>query len=193
MSKETLLKKEFKEADVQRVRNLVNKDFTGKTKEQVGYKKISQRYKEGDIWEESGKKWTIKNGLKQNITKFDAIKDLAKFPIACPKCKLAMKKRLDKKMYYIHGFCFDCTIDYEAGLKAAGLYEKYEKRMLSGNIATFITDMESWVLESLENDSSFVTEHGDQEGWNKLSKNYKDKIKGDLIEYVKILRTHIEE
>ena len=39
MSSESLLKKEFKEADVQRVRNLVNKDFTAKTKDQVGYKK----------------------------------------------------------------------------------------------------------------------------------------------------------
>jgi hypothetical protein len=193
MSSESLLKKEFKEADVQRVRNLVNKDFTAKTKDQVGYKKTSSRHKEGEIWEESGKKWTIKNGLKQNITKFDGLKELSKFPIACPKCKLAMKKRLDKKMFYIHGFCFDCTIDNEASLKAAGLYESYEKKMLSGNIKTFIKDMEAWVYESLESETSIVTEHGDEEGWNKLSKSYKDKIKSDLKEYGKILSTHIEE
>ena len=40
MSKETLLKKDFKESDVQRVRNLVNKDFTSGTKLQTGYKKV---------------------------------------------------------------------------------------------------------------------------------------------------------
>ena len=39
MSRESLLKKEFNQSDVQRVRNLVNKDFTGKTKVQAGYKK----------------------------------------------------------------------------------------------------------------------------------------------------------
>ena len=39
MSKESLLKKEFKHSDVQRVRNLVNKDFNSKTKLQSGYKK----------------------------------------------------------------------------------------------------------------------------------------------------------
>ena len=38
MSNESLLKKEFKKSDVQRVRNLVNKDFTSKTKQQAGYK-----------------------------------------------------------------------------------------------------------------------------------------------------------
>ena len=43
MSKETLLKKEFKESDVKRVRNLVNKDFTSGTKIQSGYKKIYRK------------------------------------------------------------------------------------------------------------------------------------------------------
>ena len=45
MSKETLLKKEFKESDVQRVRNLVNKDFTSGVKVQTGYRKSSKRYR----------------------------------------------------------------------------------------------------------------------------------------------------
>ncbi len=129
MSKETLLKKEFKESDVQRVRNLVNKDFTSGVKVQTGYRKSSKKHKEGDIWEESGKQWTIKNGLKQNITKLDTAKKAVRLPLACPKCSNRMKKRLDKKMYRIHGFCFDCVIDYEASLKKAGLYEDYEKKM----------------------------------------------------------------
>ena len=37
--KETKLKKEFKQRDVQRARNLVNKDFTGKTQTGSGYSK----------------------------------------------------------------------------------------------------------------------------------------------------------
>ena len=39
MSNESLLKKEFKQSDVQRVRNIVNKDFTSSTKQQTGYQK----------------------------------------------------------------------------------------------------------------------------------------------------------
>ena len=71
---ESLLKKEFKERDVQRVRNLVSKDYTAKTRSGIGYEKEVKRHKEGDIWEEVGKQWTIVNGIKQNVTKLDAAK-----------------------------------------------------------------------------------------------------------------------
>lgn len=191
MSKETLLKKEFDQSAVQRVRNLVNKDFTSGTKQQVGFSKSKKRYKEGDVWEEKGKTWTIKNGIRQNITKLDAAKKAIRIPLACPKCGNRMKKRLDKKMYKIHGFCFDCVIDYEASLKEAGLYEEYEKKMMSGNIVEFIKDIEAWVSESLESNITMVTEQGDTEGWGGLSSNYKDKITKDLQEYIKHLRDHV--
>ena len=135
MSKESLLKKEFKESDLQRARNLVNKDFTSKTKSQTGYQKTYNFYEEGDIWEENGKTWTIKNGLKQNITKLDSAKKAARIPLSCPKCGGPLRHRLAKKMYNIHGFCFDpCTVEYEASLRKAGLYEQYEKRMMQNNM-----------------------------------------------------------
>ena len=191
MSRESLLKKEFKEADVQRVRNIVNKDFTKGVKSQSGYRKTSKRYKEGDVWEEGGKQWTIKNGLKQNITKLDIAKKEAHFPLACPKCGNRMKKRLDKKMYKIHKCCFDCVIEHEASLQQAGLYEDYEKKMMSGNIEEFIRDMESWVIESLESNMSLVTEAGDMEDWGQLSSGYKEKITNDLKEYISHLRKHV--
>ena len=191
MSKESLLKKEFNHSDVQRVRNIVNKDFTSKTKNQAGYRKASERHKEGDVWEESGKTWTIKNGLKQNITKLDAAKKAARMPLKCPKCEQRMKKRLDSKMYKIHKICFDCVIEYEDTLKQAGLYEDYEKRMMSGNIEEFIKDMENWVLESLQTNISMVTEQGDSEDWGNLSNTYKEKITKDLQEYIGHLRKHV--
>ena len=121
---DSYLKKEFKESDVQRVRNIVNKDYTAKTKSQTGYQKSHQRHKEGDVWEENGKKWTIKNGIKQNVTKFDNAKKAIRTPLACPKCGGPMNYHLSKKMYKIHGFCFDCTINYEAELRKVGLYEE---------------------------------------------------------------------
>ena len=69
-----MLKKEFKNKDVSRLRNLI----TGKTGEssvtQIGYQKSKKTYKEGDIWTENKKKWTIKDGIKQTISKLDAIK-----------------------------------------------------------------------------------------------------------------------
>ena len=38
---ESKLKKEFKQSDVQRVRNIVNKDFTSKTKNLLFFQKFS--------------------------------------------------------------------------------------------------------------------------------------------------------
>lgn len=192
MSNESLLKKEFKQSDVQRVRNLVNKDFTSSTKLQTGYQKAHVRREEGDVWEEGGKQWTILNGLKQNVTKLDAAKKAVRIPLRCPKCGGPMNHWLAKKMYKIHGFCFDpCTVTFETDLKKAGLYDDYEKRMLSGDLKAFANDIEAWVLESIDNSSTHVTEHGDVEDWRGMSKDYKDKILKDLKEYLTNLRSHI--
>ena len=185
---DNILKKEFKQSDVQRVRNLVNKDFTGKTKSQVGYQKAYKYYKEGDIWEENGKTWTIKNGLKQNITKLDKAKELAKIPFACPKCKQAMKHRFDKKTYKIHGFCFDCTINYEAQLRKAGLYEKYEASMINGSIDAFAKDLTAWVNDYVSYKPTYVTEHGDVEDWNSNSSIQNNKVLESLKEFLDVLQ-----
>ena len=191
MSNESLLKKEFKESDVQRARNLVNKDFTSKTKLQTGYQKGFTRHAEGDIWEEGGKQWTIKNGLKQNITKLDSAKKALHTPLTCPKCGGSMKHHLAKKMYKIHGFCFDCTINYEADLRKAGLYDKYEERMMQGNMKAFGKDLEQWAYEYISTQESFVTEDGVVEDWNSNSA-HNDKLISNLKEYLSILNKHIK-
>ncbi len=188
---ESLLKKEFKESDVQRARNLVNKDFTKKTKLQIGYQKSYTRYEEGDIWEESGKTWTIKNGLKQNITKLDSAKKAVRVPLTCPKCGGPMKHHLAKKMYNIHGFCFDpCTVEMEATLQKAGLFEEYEKKMMQGNIKNFAKDIEQWVDDFLNEQMSFVTEQGDVEDW-KSNEDIKKKVASNLKTYLGYLKEHM--
>ena len=67
------MKKYIPEHKVQRMRNLVTKNFGDKTKIQIGYGKSSDNYSEGDVWEEGGKTWTIKNGITQSVTNFDEI------------------------------------------------------------------------------------------------------------------------
>jgi len=192
MSNESLLKKEFKQADVQRVRNLVNKDFTSKTKAQTGYKKVIGRYKEGDTWEENGKQWTIKDGLKQNVTKLDTAKKAVRVPLKCPNCGGPMKHHLAQKMYKIHGFCFDpCTVEMEADLKKAGLYEQYEKRMMQGSITAFATDIEQWVTDTINNTDTFVTEQGDIEDW-KSNSSEKKKLAASIKQYLSHLSEHVK-
>ena len=192
MSNESLLKKEFKKSDVERVRNLVNKDFTAGTKQQSGYKKSIKKYAEGDIWEDGGRQWTIKNGIKQNITKLDSAKKALRIPLRCPNCGVPMKHHLAKKMYKIHGFCFDpCTVEMEANLKKAGLYDKYEERMMQGNMKAFANDVEQWALALVNTQDTFVTEAGDIEDWQ--SNKIKDKeILKNVRQYVTHLSEHIK-
>ena len=73
--KDNILKKEFNKKDVERLRNLVKGKGSERTSQGIGYTKAQEFHKEGDIWEEDGRKWTIKEGIKQNITKLDKFKN----------------------------------------------------------------------------------------------------------------------
>ncbi len=100
-----------------------------------------------------------------------------------------MKHHLAKKMYKIHGFCFDpCTVEMEVDLKAAGLYEAYEKRLMQGNIKAFASDIEQWVDDFVNAEMSFVTEQGDVEDWNS-----NDDIKKRVLTNLKTYLGHLKD
>lgn len=194
MAQDSLLKKEFKSKDVERVRNLVNKDFSAKTVAGVGYEKTQQFHEEGDVWQENGRTWTIKNGVKQNITKLDAAKKAMQIPLKCPKCGGSMKHHLAQKMYKIHGFCFDpCTVEYEAQLRKAGLYEQYEKRMMQGGLRAFLHDMEQFYLDQINAVDTFVTEQGDIEDWSNNNEKVKQQALSNLQDFLKHARNHLQD
>ena len=61
MSKDSVLKKQFQEKDVQRLRNLMTGKYGDKTIKSVGYRKAQVTHNEGDIWEEGSSQiisWT---------------------------------------------------------------------------------------------------------------------------------------
>lgn len=190
---DSTLKKEFKKSDVERVRNLVNKDFTSKTKSQTGYRKTSKRHKEGEIWEESGKQWTIKNGLKQNITKLDSAKKAIKIPLVCPKCSKPMTSHIDKQCYKINNMCLDCLVDYEVELKKSGLWEQYVLHSRKGNLKYFIEEVEQKMDEFInEQDETYVTEQGDIESWNSNDSQAKIEMSEKLQEYITYLKSKLD-
>jgi hypothetical protein len=167
MSKETNLKKEFSKRDVSRLRNIISGNSGERTQIQSGYDKEQQYYKEGDIWEERGKTWTIKNGIKQTITKLDEIKKIISFPLCCPNCKNPMKPHeVNKKMYSIHKMCLDCVIEMESRIKQLGKWEAYEKGLLNQNKNASLEDVEKAIdyWFNME-DESFVSENGEVESW----------------------------
>ena len=164
---ESQLTREFDERDLQRMRNIITGNTADATRIQTGYEKKTVERKEGDVWEENGKKWTIKNGLKQTVTKHDKLRELVKMPLKCPKCERAMKaNKLNKKMWNIHKKCFDCVIEYETKLKATGGYEEYAKKIMNANKNTFADDYEAAVKEyETAQPDTYVSEAGDIENW----------------------------
>jgi hypothetical protein len=190
---ESMLQREFKGKDVQRMRNIITKDYGAKTTTQIGYSKAQIDHKEGDIWDESGKQWTVKNGIKQTVTRFDKLKESIHLPLACPKCNKAMKNHhLNKKMWPIHKMCFDCVVDMETDLKRKGLYEEYARGLINRGVIVHIKDLEDALLELAlaDNNEDFITEAGDIEKWAGKGID-KQKIAKELQEYIQKLKEHV--
>ena len=186
-----MLKKEFKRKDVQRARNLITGKTGASTGTQIGYNKKTEDYKEGDIWTEGRKTWTIKNGIKQTVSKLDVVKKEVHIPLCCTNCGKVMKKRLDKPNYKIHKKCFDCVIDFEGRLKhVPGRYEKYIKELELKNKLTSLDKIEDMLLDIANtSNSGFVSEDGVIEKWvggidakkyTKDIKKYADKTRKKL-------------
>jgi len=189
--KDNILKKEFSKKDVQRARNLITGNANARSSQGVGYSKKHEHHKEGDVWEEDGRTWTIKNGLKQNITKMDKFKKMGKVPLFCPECNTLMKKHLDKKVFPAYQKCFDCVVDYEAKLSKEGKSEDYFKSLRNQHIQSAIDGYANFMQDRMkESNSNFVTEDGDVENWKggtskeQLEKELKEGI--EFLENMKI-------
>jgi len=183
------LKKPFEQKDIQRLRNLVQGKHGDKTTIGIGYEKQQQFHSEGDIWEVDGRQWTIKNGIKQNITKLDKAKKEVTLPLFCPCCSNLMKNKYDKLFYIQYKRCFNCQIDFETDIRKLGLWEEYEKNIINSDIEHVITDYSVWMDEVINgSNESFITEAGDIEKWVGSSKNKLLENKEETIKYLQSLK-----
>ena len=161
-----MLKKEFKRKDVERMRNLITGNVDASSETQIGYRKKRIDYKEGDVWTEGRKTWTIKNGIKQTVSKLDKIKKEVFMPLCCPECGNVMKKRLDKPHYRINKKCYDCVIDFEGKLRVRGEYDNYIKNLKGKNSIDILNELESTLLDAINtSNEGFVSEDGVVERW----------------------------
>jgi bacterioferritin-associated ferredoxin len=190
---ESQLKREFNRRDVQRMRNIITKDYSAKTTTQIGYTKVQSERKEGDVWEEDGRKWTIKDGIKQSVTRFDKLKKVLNLPLVCPSCGKAMKNdTLNKKMWPIHSKCFDCVITMETELKRIGKFEEYARGLMNAGAKAYIKDLEDALLDlTMDTNEDFVTEAGDIEKWAGKGIDMQ-KITQEIQEHIQELKSHID-
>ena len=187
-----MLKKEFKRKDVERMRNLIKGDANNSSETQIGYTKKQIERKEGDIWMEGRKKWTIKNGIKQTVSKLDSIKKEIFMPLCCPKCNTVMKKRIDKPIYRVHKHCYDCQIKFEHKLRIHGKYDKYKQDLKTKNNLTELDEIESYLLGALNlSKSSYISEQGDIERW--IGGLDKKKMTKEILQATKKLRKNLKK
>ena len=164
---ENVLKKEFGKKDVTRLRNLMTGKHSNKNGQSVGYTKKEEFSKEGDIWKQDGRKWTIKDGIRQNVTKMDRAKKAYLKPLMCPKCDKIMNKGADPGYYNQFGHCFKCFKKFETYMKYIGLWDNFERKTINGNVDGFIKWYKELVIESLDqSNAGFVAENGDVESWH---------------------------
>jgi hypothetical protein len=98
---------------------------------------LEEKHEEGDVWTTlDGKKWTIKNGVRQRVTKLDA----ANMPWWCPKCQKSMSHRLDDKFWRLRGHCFDCNVKEETQMRVDGRWKEYEKTLMQQNYIARLRD-----------------------------------------------------
>lgn len=150
--------------------------------------------KEGDVWEDAhGKRWTIKNGIRQTITKLDD----AKTPFWCPKCSKPLNHRLDVKFWRIRGHCMDCNIKFESELRRQGKWEEYERKVMLRNYIAEVTDkiaeLQSYYDEVSKPEFLIMNENEKtvlmMEKWDVNI----DQIKEDLLKDIQMLKGYLTE
>jgi len=187
---DNVLKKQFQKRDVERLRNLVKGKYGDRTTVGIGYngEEIGD-HKEGDVWEEKGKTWTIRDGIKENVTKLDSFKKAA-VPLFCPNCKQVMDKQLDPFYFKSYGECLDCRTVTETQMKVNGTWEQHINKTFNAEIDQQINEYKSYFENLLsEGNKNYVSENGDIQKWvGGINKERAQESLDEVIKYLESLK-----
>ena len=112
-------------------------------------------------------------GGETRESELSKIMQSVRMPLFCPKCKKAMKKKLDDKFWRTKGHCFDCQIEFENKLKVKGEFDDYAKNIINGNKKAYLKDLKQSLVEFEEtggkvewlNDVGALTPELEREKW----------------------------
>ena len=123
-----------------------------------------------------------------------------RMPWFCPKCKKAMKKRLDRKFWMTKKHCFDCQIDFENKLRMKGEFENYARTLELENRKAYLKDLKQSLVEFEEtggkvewfNDVGALTPELEKEKWE-MGETEFNKIVDEAKDYITKLEEAIDE
>tara|TARA_Y100001937_G_C6992554_1_gene272767 strand:- start:236 stop:691 length:456 start_codon:yes stop_codon:yes gene_type:complete len=129
-------------SNIKKIQDMV----TGKYKQRVsvGYegKTVNQR-KEGEEWVDArGRRWTIQDGKRKQITKipprgFDK----------CSDCDKMILKDIDQDTFNRMSRCYHCQLEFEANLHREGKWQDWVKEMETKRWESVMSEYEAEMKE----------------------------------------------
>ena len=68
-------------------------------------------------------------------------------PWFCPECTRVMKKRLDDRMWYLYGHCFECQVKVENKMRIDGTYNRWSEQKVIANKLAWIREQKQSIEE----------------------------------------------
>jgi ribosomal protein L37AE/L43A len=81
-------------------------------------------------------------GGKTRESELSKVMQSIRMPLFCPKCKKAMKKKLDDKFWRLMNHCFDCQVDFENKLRMKGEFDNWAQQKMLENQKSQLKDLE---------------------------------------------------
>lgn len=155
---------------------------------------LEEKREEGEVWEaRDGTQWTVKNGIKQKVTKLDD----AKTPWWCPKCSKPLNHRFDIKFWRIRGHCFDCNIKMETEMRRNGTWEAYEQKVMKANYVAMLKDRLVQLQEAERSLGPIEVINADEQTGTILNTEKWevdiDQIRSDMLKDIELLKQRIVE
>ena len=131
-------------------------------------------------------------GGKTRESELSKVMQGVRMPWFCPKCKKAMKKKLDDKFWRMMGHCFDCQVEMENKLRVKGEFDEWAERKMLENQKSQLKDLEQSLddFEKTGGKKEWLNNVGvntpelekdkwemDEEAFNKTIKEAKDFIR----------------
>lgn len=135
----------------------------------VGYTKTEQERVEGEQFEEGGKTWVIKNGIKTSVSKLKQARQFGQMPLTCPNCGQRMEDNTQNmKSWLLRGYCFNCLIKHDNDLVVNGQFKQFEREEMIKNVKAYTESMKQELQEYIKDYKSkkYITEDGDIEEWS---------------------------
>ena len=123
-----------------------------------------------------------------------------RMPWFCPKCKKAMKKKLDRKFWMTKKHCFDCQIDFENKLRMKGEFENYARTLELENRKAYLKDLKQSIdeFEQSGGKKEFFNSVGvqdielEKETWEMGGEHF-DKLVKEAREHISKMEKAIED